>query len=211
MALGLIVLVSPILLAAAVAVLLTSGLPILFRQERVGRNGHSFTLIKLRTMAVRTAVPSAKEVAVTARRDPRITWIGRWLRRFKLDELPQLIHVIRGEMALVGPRPEVPRFVDLSDPQWQTVLSVRPGLSDPMTLRLYDEEALLAHAEGDVEAFYRNELLPQKLKAYLAYLDQRTWRSDLRTIAATTLALLGIRKRHPAGTIDEFDSKNRHA
>src|SRR5829696_8597571 len=148
---------SPILLLVAA----TSPRPVLFRQQRVGLNGRPFTLLKLRTMKV-----ALEGSQLTVSGDARITPVGRWLRRFKLDEIPQLWNVVRGDMSLVGPRPEVPRYVDASDPLWQSVLSVRPGLTDPVTLRLRDGEVLLALAgdTGDVESYYRERLLPWKLQ-----------------------------------------------
>ena len=156
----------------------------LFRQGRVGRRGRLFVLIKLRTM--RVAPPGLE---VTAKDDPRTTRVGRFLRKVKLDELPQLWNVICGDMSLVGPRPEVPRYVDLLDPLWQKVLSVRPGVTDPSTLRLLDEEEVLSKVKGDRDVFYREQLLPLKLRECLSYLERRTWRSDLATLFRTVLDL----------------------
>lgn len=178
---------SPILLAAAGLVAATSPGPVLFKQQRVGLNGRPFTLLKLRTMKV---APEGSQL--TASGDARITPVGRWLRRFKLDEIPQLWNVVRGDMSLVGPRPEVPRYVDDS-PLWRQVLSARPGLTDPVTLRLRDEEALLAGAD-DPESFYRERLLPWKLRGYLDYLQRRSWVSDLGVLGATALAVLRLRR-----------------
>lgn len=184
-------LASPVLLAAAGLVAATSPGPVLFRQQRVGLGGRPFTLLKLRTMRV-----AAEGSQLTAAGDSRVTPVGRWLRRFKLDEIPQLWNVVRGDMSLVGPRPEVPRYVDLADPLWRQVLSVRPGLTDPVTLRLRDEEALLAGAE-DPERFYRERLLPWKLRGYRDYLERRTWVSDLGVIGASVLAVLRLRQPTP--------------
>jgi lipopolysaccharide/colanic/teichoic acid biosynthesis glycosyltransferase len=186
-----LVLSSPVFLAAAVLVAATSPGPVLFRQKRVGLGGRPFTLLKLRTMRV-----ALEGHQLTASGDSRITPVGRWLRRFKLDELPQLWNVIRGDMSLVGPRPEVPRYVDAADPLWQAVLSARPGLTDPVTLRLRDEEALLALAAdtGDVESYYRERLLPWKLRGYRDYLVRRSWTSDLAVLGATALAVLRLRR-----------------
>jgi len=179
---------SPVFLAAAALVAVTSPGPVLFRQTRVGLSGRPFTLLKLRTMRV---APEGSQL--TASGDSRITPVGRWLRRFKLDELPQLWNVIRGDMSLVGPRPEVPRYVEAADPLWQSVLSARPGLTDPVTLRLRDEEALLAGVT-DVEGFYRERLLPWKLRGYRDYLARRSWASDLGVLGATALAVLRLRR-----------------
>jgi lipopolysaccharide/colanic/teichoic acid biosynthesis glycosyltransferase len=175
---------SPLLLPAALAVKLGSPGPVLFRQQRVGQGGQPFTLLKLRTMRGGGDGP-----AITRGGDPRVTAIGRLLRRFKLDELPQLWNVVRGDMALVGPRPEVPRYVDLDDPSWQRVLSVRPGLTDPVTLELRNEEALLAEVDGDAEEFYIARLLPFKVKLYVQYLEGRSGWSDVMVLLRTAVSV----------------------
>jgi FlaA1/EpsC-like NDP-sugar epimerase/lipopolysaccharide/colanic/teichoic acid biosynthesis glycosyltransferase len=181
---GLLLITAPILALAALAIVLTSRGPALFRQERMGRGGRRFLLLKLRTM--RVAPPGLQ---VTAKDDPRTTPLGRFLRRAKLDELPQLWNVLRGDMSLVGPRPEVPRYVDLANPIWQQVLSVRPGVTDPSTLRLFDEEEVLARVKGDRDKYYREKLLPLKLQECLSYLEHRSWRSDISTLLQTILDL----------------------
>jgi lipopolysaccharide/colanic/teichoic acid biosynthesis glycosyltransferase len=170
----------PVLGVAAVLVRATSPGPAFFRQPRVGRRGEIFNLYKLRTMRVSHSGPQ-----VTARGDRRVTPLGRLLRRSKLDELPQLWNVLRGEMSLVGPRPEVPRYVDLGNPLWQRVLEARPGITDPVTLRLRDEEALLAAVAGDRDRYYREELLPEKLREYAAYLETRTPTRDVGVLFRT--------------------------
>src|SRR6266851_4773372 len=172
-----LVVTSPLLLASAAVVTLTSPGGALFRQKRVGLNGKIFTLYKLRTMRSSNDGPE-----VTSGNDARITRTGRVLRQTKLDELPTLWNVLRGDMSLVGPRPEVPRYVNLKDPTWQEVLAARPGITDPVTLRLRSEEAMLAQVNGDAEQFYLNDLQPRKLKGYLAYLHERNWRSDLSVL-----------------------------
>ncbi len=116
--------------------------------------------------------------------------MGRLLRRSKLDELPELWNVLRGDMSFVGPRPEVPQYVDPENPAWKEVLLVRPGLTDPVTLRLRNEELLMTRVEGDREAFYRETLQPLKLAGYRAYLQRRTWRTDVGVLFATLLAVL---------------------
>ncbi len=182
--LGLLV-ASPLLLGSAVLVRLTSSGGVMFRQKRVGRRGELFVLYKLRTMLRANDGPQ-----VTKGDDARITRIGRFLRRTKLDELPTLWNVLVGDISLVGPRPEVPRYVNLEDPQWQTVLSVRPGITDPVTLQLRNEEALLAQVEGDSEKYYLERLQPEKLKGYIAYLEQRSWLSDLKVLWQTVAAVI---------------------
>ena len=182
---ALLAVAAPVLAVAAAAIALTSRGPVLFRQTRVGRGGRPLTLIKLRTMRAASGGPS-----VTSKDDPRITGVGRLLRKTKIDELPELWNVLRGDLALVGPRPEVPEYVDLQDPAWRSVLRVRPGLTDPVTIRLRNEEELMASVPGDRVRYYREILQPLKLRAYADYLERRSWRSDLRVLLETGLAVL---------------------
>ena len=175
---------APVLAAAAVVIAMTSRGPVLFRQKRVGRGGQPFTLYKLRTMRV-----SSGGAEITAADDARVTWFGRLLRRAKIDEFPQLWNVIRGQMSLVGPRPEVPRYVDLNDPRWRRVLQVRPGITDPVTVLLRNEEALLGTIPGDREVFYQRQLQPFKLRRYVEYLERRSWRTDVQVLYKTCLAV----------------------
>ncbi|GAC1628890.1 MAG: O-antigen biosynthesis protein WlbG [Candidatus Acidiferrum sp.] len=170
---------SPLLVLIALAVLLDTGLPILFTQRRVGRHAALFTLFKFRTMTRDTRGPY-----ITAAGDTRITRTGKFLRKFKLDELPQLWNIIRGDMRLVGPRPEVPEFVDHRVPVWRSILRVDPGLTDPASLAYYREEELLAHVP-DTAAYYREVILPAKLSLNLQYLETRTLASDLQVIMRT--------------------------
>ena len=185
--------VSPLIGLAALLVRVTSPGPAIFRQARVGRNFRPFTLYKLRTMRESAGGPQ-----VTARGDARITAVGGLLRRTKVDELPQLWNVVRGDMGLVGPRPEVPRYVDASNPIWSRVLAVRPGITDPVTLELRDEEAIVAGAEGDPERFYREELQPEKLRRYVAYLESRTPARDVAILVRTVIHLAFERNRRSA-------------
>ena len=179
---------SPFLLAAGLAIVLDSAWPPLFCQERVGRGGRRFRLWKLRTMRV------GGGAEVTAKGDERVTRVGRILRKTKLDELPQLWNVLAGDMALVGPRPEVPAYVDLSDPAWRRVLEVRPGITDPVSLRLRFEEELLASIQGDRARFYREVFVPFKTHKYLDYQSVRSPWSDLKVLLQTVLvrALPGL-------------------
>jgi lipopolysaccharide/colanic/teichoic acid biosynthesis glycosyltransferase len=190
---------APLIAVCAAAVLSSAGRPAFFRQVRVGRGGRPFTLIKLRTMR-----PSQGGPQVTASGDSRITRLGRFLRRSKLDELPELWNVLRGDMALVGPRPEVPGFVDAGRAEWKVVLSVRPGLTDPVTLRLRNEEAVMAASGGDQDTFYRNQLQPLKLRGYVEYLHRRSWWSDLRVLGSTLLVVLGLSRAPLRGEMERL-------
>jgi lipopolysaccharide/colanic/teichoic acid biosynthesis glycosyltransferase len=176
---------APVLAVAGALIRATSPGPAIFRQERMGRGGKTFVLYKLRTMRRSEGGPR-----VTALGDRRITPIGRVLRKTKLDELPQLWNVVRGDMSLVGPRPEVPQYVNLDDPLWREVLRFRPGITDPVTLRLRDEESVLAGVQSDPERFYREELLPAKLREYVAYSRTRIWATDVAVLFKTILAVL---------------------
>jgi lipopolysaccharide/colanic/teichoic acid biosynthesis glycosyltransferase len=173
--LGLLIL-SPALALISAAIAMLDRRPVLFRQKRLGRNGEPFELIKFRSMAAEAA-----DSGVTAAADPRVTRVGRILRKYKLDELPQLWNVLRGDMRLVGPRPEVPHLVDLQNPAWQRVLAVRPGITDLASLIYRNEEELLAGAP-DVERYYRDTVQPHKLALNLRYIETRNLSSDLAII-----------------------------
>lgn len=181
-----LVITAPILLACALAVAISSPGPIIFRQARVGRRGRPFTLYKFRTMRV-----CDSGLLITAESDIRITKIGKFLRKAKLDELPEFWNVIKGDMALVGARPEVSRYVDLKDSRWRRILLTRPGLTDPVTARLRSEERLLTRVTGDTERFYQERLLPFKLNGYANYLAQRSAWTDLAVLRDTIIAVLG--------------------
>lgn len=188
---GLVVL-GPLLGVLALAILVGSGRPVFFRQTRVGRNRVGFRIWKFRTMRAGATGP-----AITAAGDGRVTKIGAWLRRFKLDELPQLFNVLAGDMSLVGPRPEVPEYVEPVSPLWQAVLRVRPGITDLATLVYRDEENLLETA-GEPDRLYREVVLPAKLRLNLAYLEQRCFRQDVRLIWLTLRYSLSRRGFNPA-------------
>lgn len=182
----------PVTLAVALAILLESGGPVLYRGWRVGRDGQIFRICKFRSMFT-----GADRVggAITAAGDARVTRVGRVLRRTKLDELPQLLNVLRGDMTLVGPRPEHPNYVRLYTPEQRRVLRVRPGLTGVASIAYRNEEALLGGE--DPEALYRTVIMPDKLRLELEYLDRRSFWSDLRIIAAT-LSVLPARSRPAA-------------
>lgn len=181
-----LVLLSPLLAVLAVIVRATSRGPALYRQVRVGRDGEPFEIYKLRTMQV-----GADRVGpnVSATGDPRITTVGRVLRAWYLDELPQLLNVVKGDMDLVGPRPETPEHVALYSPGERRVLSVRPGLAGPSTLGFMDEAAMLAGVDDPVR-HYRSVLLHQRVALDLGYLEQRSLTYDVRLLCRQLVAIL---------------------
>ena len=181
-----LLLLAPLFAAVAAWIRLDSPGPVFFRQVRVGRGGAPFRIHKFRTMRV---AGEAAGPVLTVGADPRITPAGAFLRRTKLDELPQLIDVLRGAMSIVGPRPEVPQFVAAYPPELRAkVLSVRPGITDPASLQFRDESTLLARA-ADPEKEYREVVLPAKLRLAADYVDKATLAGDLRLIASTLRAL----------------------
>jgi lipopolysaccharide/colanic/teichoic acid biosynthesis glycosyltransferase len=178
-----LVLLAPSLALAAIIIKLDSPGPALFRQERVGRNFRRFSICKFRTMV---ADAPATGPAVTAAGDPRVTRAGRFLRRLKLDELPQLWNVLRGDMSLVGPRPELPRYVERFHDQYRELLKMRPGLTDPSSLKYADEAAWMAGA-ADPEEVYVTRILPDKLALARQYVDGSSLVTDLKLIGLTVL------------------------
>ena len=185
----------PLILLLMLWIRLDSPGPAVFRQVRVGLHGQTFRILKLRTMR-----PDAERVGpkVTGGNDSRITRAGLWLRRYKLDELPQLWNVLVGDMSFVGPRPEVPEYVALypADAR-EKIQSIRPGITDPASLQYFDEAAVLAQ-HADAETAYREIVLPQKLAIYCAYVDSHSVIGDLGLIGRTALAVLGLRSRDKA-------------
>ena len=182
-----ILLLSPLLLLLAVWVRVDSPGPVLFRQERVGLMGRPFMILKFRTMVVDA---ESQGPQITVGSDHRITRSGRILRKYKLDELPQLFNVLKGEMSLVGPRPEVPRYVALyPEPARRTVLSVPPGITDPASIRFMDESVLLARA-SDPELYYVDKILPEKIAAYEHYVANRSLIKDLSVIWHTLMNIV---------------------
>jgi lipopolysaccharide/colanic/teichoic acid biosynthesis glycosyltransferase len=171
----------PVFAAVALVIVWEDGGPVFFRQERVGRGGRPFRIWKFRTMA-----------------GDRVTSVGAWLRRTKLDELPQLLNVLRGEMSLVGPRPELARYVALYDDAQRRVLDAVPGITDPASLRFVAEGELLAEAE-DPEAAYVAAVLPAKLRLSLDYASRATVRSDLGVVLRTLAAVAARAARRVTG------------
>ena len=185
-----LILIWPLLLMVAILIKATSPGPILFAQRRVGQHGREFEILKFRTM-----VPNAASLGplVTATGDPRITPVGRVLRKYKLDELPQLWNVLVGQMSLVGPRPEVAKYVALYPTEAKrVVLSIKPGITDWAAIRFRHEEDILG-AATDREQAYVEEILPIKIRIYMEYVHSRSLLMDLRILASTLLVVLNRR------------------
>ncbi len=174
------VILSPVFLIVAIWIKLDSKGGIFYQQKRVGKNQVEFGLFKFRTMR-----PNSDQVKLTVGdRDPRVTEVGYYLRKYKLDELPQLINILRGEMSVVGPRPEVSQYVNLYNEEQLKVLSVKPGLSDLATLEYVNESEILAKSDNPEET-YINEIMPDKLKLNLEYIEKQNFLLDLRIIFKT--------------------------
>ena len=191
-ALPALLLLSPLLLLVALAIRIDSPGPAFFMQERVGLGGKRFRIYKFRSMRhhpTPAAAPTSRNREITPANDPRITRLGAVLRKWKLDELPQLINVVKGEMSVVGPRPEVPRYVALYDEEQRRVLDVRPGITDPASLEFRDENELLA-GSSDPEAFYLERVMPRKLELNRRYIEEQSLLLDLKIILATAAKVL---------------------
>ena len=176
----------PILALIAVAIVMDSGWPIFYRQERVGRGFQMFRIWKFRSMTMSHEGP-----LITVRGDTRVTRVGRVLRATKLDELPQLWNVVRGDMSLVGPRPEIPEYVAMFANRYKDVLAVRPGITDLASVQFRDEEYVLARVPDSVE-YYARKLLPAKLELAEEYLRKRSFLFDLSILLQTFKAVLHI-------------------
>lgn len=181
-----IIVLAPLFLLIAVWIKLDSAGPVFFRQERVGLNGRLFRILKFRTM-VTNAESMGGQLTVGV--DRRITQAGNLLRRYKLDELPQLFNVLVGDMSLVGPRPEVPRYVALYNDEQRQVLKLRPGITDPASIQFRDEAGLLG-AAADPERYYIDVLMPEKIRLNMEYAKRATLWQDIRTIFRT-LGVIG--------------------
>jgi len=174
-----LILLAPLWVAAVLLILYDDGPPVFFRQSRVGQNGEPFLILKFRTMRRETVGR-----AITVSGDHRVTRAGAWLRKRKLDELPQLINVIRGDMSLIGPRPEVPEYVEPHDELQRVVMQMRPGITDLASLMFRNEEELLATV-ADPEAHYRSSILPVKLAWNIRYQESRSLLRDLKLLWLT--------------------------
>ena len=176
-----LILLSPVFALVACWIKLTSRGPVIYRQVRIGQGGRPFQILKFRSMTMQT---SNRDLRITIAGDSRVTPVGKFLRRYKVDELPQLWNVIWGNMSLVGPRPEVPVYIKEYTPEQCVVLSVRPGITDPASLAYRHEEEILAD-QCDPELFYRTKILPDKLVLNRAYLEKITLQNDIRIIVKT--------------------------
>lgn len=177
---------SPLFLAAMIWIRLDSPGPVFFLQERVGRHGRRFKICKFRTMVTDAEHRGAQ---ITIGEDQRITRSGRLLRHYRIDELPQLFNVLKGDMSIVGPRPEVPRYVDQYTTEQREILSFRPGMTSPATVELTDESTLLG-AQSDPESFYLEHLIPAKISTDLEYSRKAGFISDVTVLLTTFRKLL---------------------
>lgn len=181
-----IIILSPILLVVAIAIKIDSKGNILFMQKRIGKNGVPFYIYKFRTM-----VSDAEKIGkqITVGKDNRITKVGAFLRKYKIDELPQLFNVLKGDMSLVGPRPEVPKYVDLYTESEKRVLEVRPGITDLASLRYKDENDILGNVDNP-EEYYINVIMKDKLKLNLEYIEKSNLIFDISLIFKTIIKCL---------------------
>ena|SRR5918993_3528477 len=184
-----LILLIPLMVVAATIIKLDSEGPVFFKQKRIGKGFRPFWIYKFRTMRKRY---SGEGPQVTIGNDPRITRMGWFLRQTKIDELPQLINILRGEMSFVGPRPEVPRYVQLFQQDYREILTVRPGLTDLASLKYRDEAALLARATNPEEE-YTTRVLPDKIELAKDYLRQASLLFDLKIICKTFFRLFEFR------------------
>lgn len=176
-----IIFLFPVFLIIVLAIVINSGFPIFYFQTRVGKNNRDFKLFKFRTMHTNA---DKKGLLTVGGRDPRVTPVGYYLRKFKLDELPQLFNVLFGSMSLVGPRPEVRKYVDMYNEEQKRVLEVKPGITDYASLEYINENELLAKSENP-EQTYINEIMPAKLKLNMRYIEETGLLTDLTIITRT--------------------------
>ncbi len=182
----LLVVVSPLMCLLALLIKLSSPGTVFYRQGRVGQGGREFQLLKFRSMA-----PARPGLPLTRAGDPRITGVGRFLRKWKLDELPQLLNVVRGDMSFVGPRPDVAEYINRLNDQQKQILQLRPGLTGSATLRYRNEEALLAQVpETELASYYCSQVLPHKVNLDLEYARRASLFSDIAILLQTAFAIL---------------------
>ena len=181
-----LILLSPVFIVISILIKFDSKGPVLYKQTRVGRNNKDFKLLKFRTM---NSGSDSKGLLTVGGRDPRITKTGYYLRKFKLDEFPQLINVLYGEMSFVGPRPEVRKYVDLYTEDQKKVLDVSPGITDVASIKYKNENDLLEKAE-DPEKYYIEKIMPDKIKLNLEYINERSFFKDFKVILRTLSAVI---------------------
>jgi len=180
---------APLMITLALVIKASSRGPFLFRQNRIGRNGEEFPVLKFRTMYSSTGDSSG--ALITRSGDCRVTRVGRWLRKWKLDELPQFFNVLRGDMSLVGHRPDMLKYMQTLTGQDRNILSLRPGISSPASLKFRNEEQELAKVPAEeMEQFYISHLLPQKIRMDLDYAQRATLATDCRILLRTALSVL---------------------
>lgn len=182
-----LILLAPVLAIVAALIRLESPGPAIFRQQRIGKDCKLFTIYKFRTMVQKA--PMGGPAMTVGDKDPRVTDLGRFLRKYKIDELPQLFNVLFGDMSLVGPRPEVTNYLDLSDPRQRMVFSVKPGLTAPSSLALIDVSEQLA-ASTDPVKMYNEKILPMKIRMNLQYIRQRSIVLDITLVLATMIKVI---------------------
>ncbi len=176
-----LIVLSPVIVIISLIIFFQSGSPIFFYQERVGKNWRKFKIIKFRTM-----IKNAHNIGpkISTNDDSRVTKAGRFLRKYKLDELPQLFNILKGDMSIVGPRPEIPKFVNVFSNEYSEILKIKPGLSDYAAL-IYSNEASLIEPSHNPEEYYKSEILPQKIKLYKRYIEEMGFLTDIKIIFLT--------------------------
>jgi lipopolysaccharide/colanic/teichoic acid biosynthesis glycosyltransferase len=173
---------SPVILILSILIMIDSGFPVFFRQERMGKNGKTFRIFKFRTMKNNTATADG----ITLYNDKRITRIGEFLRKYRLDEIPQLFNIIKGEMSFVGPRPDLPKYYMVDDYGYKSVLLVRPGVTGEATLKFKDEDKILSTSENP-EKTYTEEIFPQKVRLNIDYIKRISILYDMKIIINTVI------------------------
>jgi lipopolysaccharide/colanic/teichoic acid biosynthesis glycosyltransferase len=200
---GLLLLI-PLLLWFAFRIRHEDGGPVFYRGERIGLSGEPFSIFKFRTMVVNAERLGGSS---TADDDPRITRIGKFLRRYKLDELPQLINVLKGDMSIVGPRPEIRSEVETYSPEWKIIFSVRPGITDLSSIEFHNEGEIIANSGfADAHEAYRNLIQPRKLELQRQYVMSRSILLDMAIIFKTVLVIAGYKSNKKRGICGNADT-----
>lgn len=185
-----IILIAPLLLIVSIMIIIIDGFPVLFLQERIGKNGKPFTLIKFRSMSVES---NKYNNQFSPDQRHRVTTLGLFLRKFKIDELPQFINVLKGDISVVGPRPEVRVWVEKFSNKFDKINSIRPGITDYASIKYRNEELILGEAEDPIKK-YNDSILPEKMAINIEYVDNHSFFLDLRIIFSTIFSVLGIKK-----------------